>query len=168
MIAEPHWIFLGLGANIGDRVGQIKTALALLSSLKGWRLRAASSLYETPAWGKTDQPAFLNQVVAIEIDSSPQQFLADIQAVEAALGRTREERWGPRTIDLDILAWGQEVLNSKNLAVPHPAIAQRAFVLVPWAEIAPDFRLPGSEATIAELLAALPAEEIQAVRRYEE
>jgi 2-amino-4-hydroxy-6-hydroxymethyldihydropteridine diphosphokinase len=165
MTAKSNWIFIGLGANLGNREAQLAAAREGLSQLPGWQLHAASSLYETAPWGLIDQPAFLNQVLAIDAAMSPMEFLHAAQALEAALGRVRETHWGPRKIDIDILAWGQQRIQSQRLTIPHPALADRAFVLVPWAEIAPDFHPPGHPATIAELLAALPESETHSVQK---
>jgi 2-amino-4-hydroxy-6-hydroxymethyldihydropteridine diphosphokinase len=166
MNAQSEWVYLGLGSNLGDRSGYLRQALDLLSALPGWQLLAASALYETPPWGELAQPAFLNQVVAMQVTISPWEFLEAAQAIEAALGRTRVLHWGPRTLDIDILAWGQTTIKSQRLTLPHPFIAERAFVLVPWAEIAPDFHPPGTPGDIAALLAALPAATVQAVQPH--
>lgn len=165
MIAEADWIFVGLGANLGDRAAQLAAAMEGLSQFPGWQLHAASALYETAPWGLREQPAFLNQVLAVEVAMTPMEFLHAAQALEAALGRVRETHWGPRKIDIDILAWGQQRIQSQRLTIPHPALADRAFVLVPWAEIAPNFHPPGHPATIAQLLTALPASETQSVQK---
>lgn len=134
-------IYLLLGSNIGDRSEQLNKAV---SSLSNHRLKVVktSSIYETAAWGKTDQAAFLNQVICCHTDLSPLDLLHHCQGVEKELGRERFELWGPRTMDIDILYYGQEVHNLKDLTVPHPGIALRAFTLIPLAELAPKFRHP--------------------------
>jgi 2-amino-4-hydroxy-6-hydroxymethyldihydropteridine diphosphokinase len=116
----------------------------------------ASSIYETAAWGKNDQPAFLNQVLEIETALSPPQLLKTILAIEENIGRVRQEKYGPRIIDIDILLFNDEVLHLPMLKIPHPQLQNRRFVLVPLAEIAPDLIHPVFKKTIAELLAICP------------
>jgi 2-amino-4-hydroxy-6-hydroxymethyldihydropteridine diphosphokinase len=168
MNAQSDWIFLGLGANLGDRARQLRAACAQLAHLPDFRLLAASALYETPPWGMTEQPAFLNQVLAIHTSLNAWEFLEAAQTIELALGRTRHTHWGPRTLDIDILAWGQLLLRSQRLNLPHPFIAERAFVLRPWADIAPDFHPPGCPDTVAHMLAALPIAVVEAVQPFVE
>ena len=117
---------------------------------------ACSSVYETEPWGVTDQPRFLNICCALHTDLSPEALHAHTKAIEARLGRTVGPRWGPRLIDIDILTYDDLVLESDWLTVPHPRIAERAFVLMPLAEIAPDLSIPGVPGTVKEQLAALP------------
>jgi 2-amino-4-hydroxy-6-hydroxymethyldihydropteridine diphosphokinase len=166
MTTQADWIYLGLGANLGDRARQLRAAQAHLSQLPGYQRMAASALYETPPWGLADQPAFLNQVLAIQTTLSPWEFLEAAQAIEATLGRTRHTHWGPRTLDIDILAWGQLQLRSQRLNLPHPFIAERAFVLRPWADIAPDFQPPGCPGSVAEMLAALTSASVAEVQVF--
>lgn len=150
------WVraFLGLGSNLGDRAGMLSAALRMLAG-PDVRVARASRVYESPPWGKTDQPAFLNQVVEIETTLSPERLLARGRQVEDALGRVRRERWGTRTIDIDILLYGDRVIDSPELVVPHAELRRRAFVLVPLAEVAPGLRLPSGE-TVLDLLGTLP------------
>lgn len=115
-----------------------------------------SGLWETAAWGLTDQPAFLNQVLTVETDLAPLDLLAQTQAVETEGGRLRREKWGARVLDIDILYVGSEILNLPELVVPHPYIPQRRFTLVPLAEMAPDFRHPVLHLTQRELLDRCP------------
>lgn len=157
-------IFLGLGSNLGDREARLSLAVNWLRDKVGVMVQV-SSLYETPPWGNLDQPAFLNQVIQIQCDAGPTELLSKIMNLESELGRVRAVHWGPRVIDVDILAFGQEVVASQRLTLPHPHLAQRAFVLVPWAEIAPDFPVPGIGKSVAELLERLPKEDVEAVRR---
>jgi 2-amino-4-hydroxy-6-hydroxymethyldihydropteridine diphosphokinase len=119
------------------------------------RIIRHSRVYESPPWGKTDQPPFLNQVVEVETTLSPHALLSVCHEAERVLGRVRQERWGPRTVDVDILLYGDLVTATPDLIVPHPELRRRAFVLVPLAEIAPELRLPSGE-TVESLLAALP------------
>ena len=146
--------FMGLGSNLGDRAGMLSAAVRLLAG-PDVRVVRASRVYESPPWGKIDQPAFLNQVVEIKTILSPERLLARCRQVEDALGRVRRERWGARTIDIDILLYGDRVIDTPDLVVPHAELRRRAFVLVPLAEVAPSLRLPTGE-TVSDLLAALP------------
>jgi len=152
--AAPVRVFLGLGSNVGDRSRMLTEALNLLAG-PGLRIIRRSHVYETPPWGKTDQAPFLNQVVEAETVLPPEALRTRCRDVEQALGRVRGERWGPRTVDVDILLYGDRVLATPDLIVPHAELRQRAFVLVPLAEIAPDLRLPTGE-RIRDLLAQLP------------
>ncbi|HEX9711744.1 MAG TPA: 2-amino-4-hydroxy-6-hydroxymethyldihydropteridine diphosphokinase [Actinomycetota bacterium] len=137
--------YIGLGANLGDRLHVINQAIEALD----WgdtRVVSRSSVYETdPVGGPSDQPPFLNMVIAVETDLEPRGLFERCLAVEAALGRDRwlEQRWGPRAIDLDILVFGDQVIDEPDLLIPHPRMHERAFVLVPLAEIAPDLVVPG-------------------------
>ncbi|MFZ5817103.1 MAG: 2-amino-4-hydroxy-6-hydroxymethyldihydropteridine diphosphokinase [Bacillota bacterium] len=130
--------YLSLGANLGDRLGQLAEALRLLDRLPGARLAAVSGVYETAPQGKTDQPDFLNCAALLETELSPLALLEGIHGVERAMGRERRERWGPRTIDIDILLFGDQVISRPELEIPHPRMADRAFVLIPLLEVAPE------------------------------
>ncbi len=152
--APPVRAFLGLGSNAGDRARMLASALELLTG-GDLHVTRRSRVYETPPWGKIDQPPFLNQVVEVETTLPPHELLARCQSVEQTLGRVRTERWGPRTIDVDILLYGDLVLEAPDLVVPHAEMRRRAFVLVPLAEIAPGLRLPTGE-TVEALLERLP------------
>jgi 2-amino-4-hydroxy-6-hydroxymethyldihydropteridine diphosphokinase len=137
--------FLGLGGNVGDTRGTLDAAIGLLCSASGMRLLARSSAYRTAPWGVEDQPAFINVCIAVETSLTPHQVLARAQAVENALGRDRdkERRWGPRPIDVDVLAYDDLSLQTPELTLPHPRLFERAFVLVPLAEIAPERMIGG-------------------------
>ncbi|MEA2876102.1 MAG: 2-amino-4-hydroxy-6-hydroxymethyldihydropteridine diphosphokinase [Hyphomicrobiales bacterium] len=130
---------LGLGGNVGDVRATLDAAVARFASGADVRLIARSSDYRTPPWGVTDQPPFINCAIAVETSLPPRALLDRAQSVERALGRdrAREERWGPRTIDIDLLAYDDLLLNEPDLVLPHPRLFERAFVLVPLAEIAP-------------------------------
>ena len=145
--------FIGLGGNLGDPRAAMRAALARLDADPLTQVVRVSSLYRTPPWGKTDQPDFLNAVVEVETRLSPRQLLDLCLTVEAELHRVRTERWGPRSIDLDVLAYGDRMVEEEGLRIPHPRIAERAFVLVPLAEIAPDLAIGGR--TARDLLAGL-------------
>ena len=137
--------FLGLGGNMGDVRATFERAIGMLCDGAGLRLVARSSDYRTPPWGVTDQPAFLNTVVEVATSLSPHELLSRALACERALGRDRagERRWGPRRIDIDILAYDNVELHDTDLTLPHPHLFERAFVLVPLAEIAPDRLIAG-------------------------
>jgi 2-amino-4-hydroxy-6-hydroxymethyldihydropteridine diphosphokinase len=137
--------FIALGGNVGDVRATFDAAIAILCDGPEVQLLARSSDYQTPPWGVTDQPPFINAVIAVATTLTPHQLLSRAQACERALGRDRahEQRWGPRTIDLDILAYDDLVLNDATLTLPHPHLFERAFVLVPLTDIAPDRIIAG-------------------------
>lgn len=148
---------LGLGGNVGDVRATLDRAVMDVCDGEMVRLLARSSDYETPPWGVTDQPAFVNLCLKVETTLGPRDLLARALAVEASLGRDRAtgRRWGPRPIDIDILAYGDLVLREEDLTLPHPRMAERAFVLVPLLEIAPDWRV--GDATVRELTGRIDA-----------
>lgn len=156
-------IFLGLGSNQGDRQHMLHQARLQLQTLPDWQLLAASSLYQTAPWGNLAQAPFLNQVIACHISLDPWALLQAIQDIEQALGRHRTVHWGPRTLDIDLLAYGQRQIRSQRLTIPHPYLSERAFVLIPWAEIAPDFQPPSLEMHIQALVDQLPDSEKKGV-----
>jgi 2-amino-4-hydroxy-6-hydroxymethyldihydropteridine diphosphokinase len=157
----PTLAYLSLGSNVGDRAAQLQDAVARLGA--AGRVVAASSIYETEPVEFSEQPWFLNCAVALETDKTPQQLMAAILKIEEAMGRRRVQKKGPRSIDIDILLFGDVIVESKELAIPHPAMHQRRFVLEPLAEIAAQVRHPVLKKTICELRDALPAG--QAVRK---
>lgn len=134
--------YLGIGSNIGDKRAYIQAAIEKISLAAGIKLLRVASLYETAPWGKEDQDWFLNTVAEIDTDLTPQMLLQELFKIEQELGRIRNIRWGPRTIDLDLLLYGEETIDSAELQVPHPRMAERAFVLVPLWELCPDKILP--------------------------
>lgn len=134
-------MFLSLGSNLGDREGNLRAALRLLEK-QGVHVVRRSSWYETDPVGYTDQPSFLNVVVEVRTSLDPHELLRCAQRVEAALGRVRTVRWGPRTVDVDVLLYGGRVVNTPDLVLPHPRMRERAFVLVPLFEVAPELVLP--------------------------
>ena len=149
---------LALGSNLGDRAGAIAEAARRIAELPGVDLVAASTAHEsvalTPSGPDADAPAYLNAVVAVETVLDPEQLLDAVNAIESELGRQRGERWADRTIDIDIVVFGQLQLKSQRLVIPHPGAAQRTFVLEPWLEIEPDAVIPGL-GPVRELLGGL-------------
>lgn len=145
--------YLGLGSNIGDKAGHLAAAEQGLARMPGIRIVARSADYRTPPWGDTDQDWFLNGALAIETDLDPHALLDACLGVERDLGRIRERRWGPRVIDIDVLSYAGAEVSDARLVLPHRYVRERAFVLVPLAEIAPDLRIGGE--TVAEALAKL-------------
>lgn len=139
--------FIGLGSNLGDRLGHLRRALEALGE-NGVRVVAASSVYETDPIGPP-QPDFLNAVCEAETDLAPADLVALLKGIEAGIGRRPGERWGPREIDLDLLMYGDEVVDEAGARVPHPELTRRAFVLVPLLEIAPGLALPSGEKVAA-------------------
>ncbi len=152
-------VFLALGTNLGDRVENLRAALQALTKVVA--IDQVSPIYETPPWGVTDQPAFLNMVLRAETDLDPLALLNRLKDLEVRLGRKPSFRYGPRLIDLDILFYGQQVVALDNLSIPHPRLPERAFVLVPLAAIAPDLQHPTLHQTVSELLSAVDASEIR-------
>lgn len=150
---------LGLGSNIGDRVGNIEDAIARLTADGVVKLVARSRYYRTAPWGVTDQDWFVNACIAIKADVSARELLARCQAVENGMARVRTQRWGPRNIDVDILTFRDQKIGEPDLVVPHPRIAERAFVLVPLKDVAPDVRIDG--ASIDEMLSRVDASDVQ-------
>lgn len=172
-MTAAHQAALSLGANLGDRVTALRRAVDALARVPGTSVASVSSLYETLPVGGPAQPAFLNAVVVLDI--GPGQSLSDLaekllavaQQAESDLGRRREVRWGPRTLDVDVLAVGDLVSSDERLTVPHPRIRERAFVLVPWAEVADSFVVQGL-GRVAELVSGLPRDSMSGVRRVED
>lgn len=136
--------WIGLGANLGDRSTTLDAALRQIDCLNETRLHAVSRYYFTPPWGDTDQPQFLNAVAGVHTGLTADELLRGLLAVELDLGRERSQRrWGPRVIDLDLLLYGDACIDRPDLTVPHPRLHERAFVLVPLLELAPDLTVPG-------------------------
>lgn len=137
--------WIGLGANLGDAAGTVSAAIEALDGLADTALVRASLLYASPAWGNEDQPPFVNAVACVQTGLPPLDLLDALLELEARFGRVRDPlvHWGPRLLDLDLLLYGGEVIDLPRLQVPHPYLHQRAFVLVPLAEVEPDLLIPG-------------------------
>jgi 2-amino-4-hydroxy-6-hydroxymethyldihydropteridine diphosphokinase len=136
---------IGLGANLGDAAQTLRDAFQALAALPQTTLRARSQLYSTPAWGNLDQPAFVNAAAVLETRLPAPDLLAALLEIERRFGRVRDPavHWGPRALDLDVLLYGEEVIDLPQLQVPHPYLHERAFALLPLVEIAPDALIPG-------------------------
>ncbi|MED3782242.1 2-amino-4-hydroxy-6-hydroxymethyldihydropteridine diphosphokinase [Heyndrickxia sporothermodurans] len=150
--------YISMGSNIGDREKNLKDACALLNE-NGVDTVAVSSVYETDPVGYTDQGKFLNIVVKVETELLPEQLLKKCLEIEKELGRIRDIRWGPRTIDLDILLYNNENIETEHLILPHPRMLERAFVLVPLIEIEPNAQLPNATTPLHQVLDEIPDKE---------
>ena len=138
-------VCIGLGANLGDAADTLREAVEALDHREGITVREVSRFYRTPAWGREDQPDFINAVALLETSLTPRALLERLLAVETEFGRHRPdgERWGPRTLDLDLLLYGDAVIDEPGLRVPHPHLHERAFALVPLLDVLPEARIPG-------------------------
>jgi len=164
MILEPVRAFVGMGGNVGDVENTIMEALWAMDSLPQTSIRAQSMLYRSPPWGRTDQAPFINAVVELQTRLAARVLLDYLLEVETRFGRVRSqgEKWGPRTLDLDLLNFGDAVLDQPGMHLPHPHLHERAFVLVPLAEIAPKLEIPG-RGRVSDLLALIDASGIEAI-----
>lgn len=143
---RPVRAYIGIGGNLDDPITQVRRAILALAELPTSRLTARSPLYRTrPVGGPPDQPDYINAVAALDTTLAPDELLATLQALETAHGRTRTVRWGPRTLDLDLLLYGRLTRHDPWLTLPHPRLHERAFVLYPLHDIAPDLDIPGQE-----------------------
>jgi len=160
---NPHKAFLLLGSNLGDRAIMLQEAANAITQ-HDIKIIRYSGLYETAAWGITDQPAFLNQVLEVETKQDPETLMQTLLEIEQSLGRERKERYGPRSIDIDILLFDALVYHSSIVTIPHPAMQERRFVLTPLAELATDLIHPVFQQSVRELLSQckdqLPAKKI--------
>lgn len=156
-------IYIALGSNQDDPVVQIDRALATLDAHPELRVAAVSRLYRTPPWGVLEQPPFVNAAASLETSLSPEALLDVLVAVEQAAGRRREQRWGPRSLDLDLLLYGHRQLASERLQLPHPRMHERAFVLVPLLDVAPDVVIP-AHGRADDLLSKVDRSGVEAIR----
>jgi 2-amino-4-hydroxy-6-hydroxymethyldihydropteridine diphosphokinase len=163
-MSEVQRAWVGLGGNLGEVETTLMEACWAIDALPQTSIRGQSALYRSRAWGRDDQPDFLNAVVELQTRMTPRILLEHLLAIEVRFGRVRSagERWGPRTLDLDLLVYGELELDEPGLHVPHPHLHERAFVLVPLAEIAPSLRIAG-RGRVDQLLAAVDASGIEAV-----
>ena len=146
---------IGLGGNLGDVQSRLHAATAALDAVAGIHVAARSAFYRTPPWGPVDQPDFVNAAVAVDTTLTAHALLDALLGIEQQFGRVRDgERWGPRTLDLDLLTYGDAFIDDARLTVPHPRMAERAFVLLPLADMAGDVIIPG-QGRVADLLAAI-------------
>lgn len=155
---------VGLGANLGEAVATLRDAIDELARLPDTELLRASRLYRTPAWGRTEQPDFINAVALVETGMPARELLDALLAIERSFGRVRldGESWGPRTLDLDLLLFGDAVIDEPGLRVPHPHLHERAFALLPLAEIASQLAIPGI-GSVASIAAGMAADGIEAL-----
>jgi 2-amino-4-hydroxy-6-hydroxymethyldihydropteridine diphosphokinase len=157
-------IALGLGSNVGDREDYIRRTVDKLSHY--FSIDKVSSIYETKAWGEENQPDFLNACLTAETDKTPEEVLSIIKKIEADLGRTETYRWGPREIDIDILLFDDKQISSQRLTIPHPQLTDRAFVLVPLAQIVGDLLDPNTKLPISTLAIKLDNSSVQLFAKY--
>ena len=155
-------VALSLGANLGDRVVALQHAVDVLSGLG--EIVGLSDVYETDPVGGPEQPEYYNAVVIVETDASPGEVLSTAQRAERGKGRTREIRWGPRTLDVDVLAFGDRISDDPDLTLPHPRATERAFVMIPWAQADPQFVLPDGR-TVAAVRDAIADEGVRPLGR---
>ncbi|MCF4970120.1 2-amino-4-hydroxy-6-hydroxymethyldihydropteridine diphosphokinase [Nostoc sp. CMAA1605] len=158
-----HKSAIALGSNIGDSLTNLAAAIAELVTIAGIELIAQSSWYRTKAVGPP-QPDYINGCIILQVTMTPQQLIATLLATEQKFGRVRQERWGPRSLDLDILLYDDLIINAPNLQIPHPRMHERAFVLVPLAEIAPDWLEPVSGLTVAELVKKVDCSDVHLLK----
>jgi len=157
--------YIGLGSNVGDRIGHLEEAIRRIGNLPDTEVESVSSAYDTAPIGRTDQPRFLNAVVRVRTGLSPRELLGELLRIERELGRERKERWGPRTVDLDLLLYDDRVISEPGLQVPHPRLHERAFVLVPLEELDPRLVHPVLGKTVRELSEEVRGQDVMKVGR---
>lgn len=160
--AGPQLAYVGLGSNLEDPAAQLRRACAALATFPGVHAVRTSRFYRTQPWGLLEQPEFVNAVAELQTTASAAELFSELQAFEHAAGRARRVRWGPRVLDLDLLLHGDLACDEPGLRLPHPYLHERAFVLVPLAELAPDLQVPG-RGRVRELLAKVDRSGIQAL-----
>ena len=151
-------VYLGLGSNLGDRLGHLQAAIHAIASLEGTRLVAQSPVYETPPMGPQDQGAYLNQAAHLRTELNADELLKALQSIELQIGRaerSKRQHWGPREIDIDVLLFGAKVIDEPAMQVPHPGMTERWFVLKPLADLAGEFTHPTWDKSLSQLLEAL-------------
>lgn len=155
-LQNPKWAVISIGANLGNRLETLQGAVDALEDTPGVRVKAVSPVYETEPWGVApgSQPSYFNAVVALKTTLPPDSLLERAHAIEEAFHRVRDERWGPRTLDVDIVAYADVTSDDPHLTLPHPRAHERAFVLAPWHDVDPQAQLPG-RGTVADLLSAI-------------
>ncbi|MGC3002160.1 2-amino-4-hydroxy-6-hydroxymethyldihydropteridine diphosphokinase [Streptomyces sp. G35A] len=160
---NPQWAVVSLGANLGNRLETLQGAVDALEDTPGVRVKAVSPVYETEPWGVEpgSQPAYFNAVAVLRTTLPPSSLLERAHAIEEAFHRTRDERWGPRTLDVDLVSYADVLSDDPALTLPHPRAHERAFVLAPWHDVAPDAELPG-RGRIADLLRTVTREGVTA------
>ncbi|MFI9247310.1 2-amino-4-hydroxy-6-hydroxymethyldihydropteridine diphosphokinase [Streptomyces sp. NPDC053086] len=158
-LSNPKWAVISIGSNLGNRLETLQGAVDALEDTPGVRVKAVSPVYETAPWGVApgNQPSYFNAVVVLKTTLPPASLLERAHAVEEAFHRVRDEHWGPRTLDVDIVAYAGVTSDDPHLTLPHPRAHERAFVLAPWHDVDPQAQLPG-RGTVAELLAAVTRE----------
>ena len=163
-VGAPVRVYVGLGGNVGNVEATLIDALMALDMIPQTTMRAHSRFYRNPAWGMIDQPDFLNAVAELQTRLTPRVLLDRLLAIEERFGRVRSdgEKWGPRELDLDLLVYGETQLDEPGLHVPHPRLHERAFVLLPLAEIATDLAIPG-RGKVSDLLAAVDSSAVEAL-----
>lgn len=162
---KPHTIYLHIGSNLGNRKDYLDRAIQLIREQIG-EIPKLSHVYETEAWGKTDQPAFLNQALQIQTQLFPDELMNQLKKIEEQMGRIRQEKWGPRLIDLDMIFYDDLIFEIEGLIIPHPRMHIRNFVLIPMMDLNPDFSHPIFRQTIRELKAW--CQDDLEVKRYKE
>jgi len=155
-------VFIGLGSNLENPLEQIKTAVKDMKAMIDTELVACSSLYKSPPMGPQDQPDYINAAIELETTLTPHSLLDELQKIEQQHGRVRKRHWGERTLDLDVLVYGEQVIKDDRLTVPHPGIAERAFVVYPLAELDGSLEIPGL-GNVAQLVEACPRDGLQQV-----
>jgi 2-amino-4-hydroxy-6-hydroxymethyldihydropteridine diphosphokinase len=161
-VSGPVHAWVGLGGNVGDPIATLRAAIEALATLPDTRLLRASRLYRTPAWGVREQADFVNAVALLETSLDPRALLGQMLGIERRFGRERAGRWGPRILDLDLLLYGDRVVDEPGLHVPHPHLHERAFALLPLLEVSPEASIP-QRGSARDALSALACEGIQAV-----